>query len=265
MSIVIALSDLHSQLATLPQLREVQLVYPEAVTVFLGDYIDCYGPNHGLTLLTQIRAMQAHDPTHTIVLLGNHEQGLLDYLASPTQSAWLDYGGKETLRAATRDWTTDQGPQFARQLLLNHQPELIAWLRQLPLSYTLGQLSFVHAGLDLTLPHPLQDTSRHDQLWLDAKYWYAPAQWELFAHNPLTFSVVTGHTPTAHITGRYAGDVHPAKTESERNAIYAVQYPNEMPRYFIDGGAGSGQPNTKLGNIAVFDSETGMLIDAYED
>lgn len=265
MAIVIALGDLHSQLATIPRLLQVQSLYPEAITVFLGDYIDCYGPNNGLALLAKIQTIQAQDSQHTVVLIGNHEQGLLDYLASPTQSAWLAYGGMETLRAATDDWTADKGPLFARQLLLDHQLALITWLRQLPLTYTLGKLYFVHAGLDLTLASPLRDTSRHNKLWIDAKYWYAPNQWGTFAHNPLSYSIITGHTPTARITGKYEGNVHPAKQESDLNTIYAVQYPHEMPRYFIDGGAGSGQPHTEFGNIAVFDSDTGLLIDAYED
>lgn len=36
-----------------------------------------------------------------------------------------------------------------------------------------------------------------------------------------------------------------------------------MPCYFIDGSVGAGNPDL-LGNIGVFDSETGLLIDKFE-
>lgn len=262
MTTVIALGDLHSQLATLPRLKQVQAKYPDAITVFIGDYIDTYGVNHGFELLEQIFAMKRADPKHTIVLRGNHEQGMSDYFADATHVAWLQYGGNFTLEAIMESLPDAIGDP--REVILDEKLGLIDWVEQLPLTYTIGHLIFVHAGLDLTALDPVTTTSNYDCLWMRATYWYAPDRWGVFDHNKLDASIITGHTPNESIQGRYRHDEHPAKQESDYSPIYAISYPQEYPRYLMDGGAGNGDER-RLGNIGVFDSETGLLIDAYED
>ncbi|WP_225048217.1 hypothetical protein [Lacticaseibacillus kribbianus] len=227
MTTIIALSDLHGELATLERL--------------------------------------AAQPDRVVVLKGNHEQGLLDFVADSSRRDWLDYGGLETLREATRAWSPDRGPLSARAVLIAHEGPLLAWLAGLPTTFARDHLLVVHAGLDLALADPVAATTRHDRLWLDARYWYAPGAWGVFGHNPLPYTIVSGHTPTARISGRYRHDEGPVKRPTARNPIFGIRYPAEYPRYFIDGGVGSGLAGVRLGNIAVLDSASGLLIDAYED
>ncbi len=269
MSIFIGLGDLHGQVATLDQLRVVQERYPGAITVFIGDYIDTFGENQGFELIEQIRAMQLADSRHVVVLMGNHEQAAADFFDDECKSAWLRFGGENTLTTAALSLGGYQDVMQDRRLLLERKRGLIDWMRALPLTYTAGKLFFVHAGLDLTLADSIHETSDDDLLWIRAKYWYnGSLSWGTFGHNPLNFSLITGHTANGMIMGGYdgqSGTERPIdKQESEHSPIYTIQYPGEMPRYLMDGGVGEGDPRI-LGNIGVFDGETGLLIDKVED
>lgn len=267
MARIIALGDLHGHVETLARLRQVQAQYPGAITVFNGDYIDSFGPNQGFKLLEEIHALQLADPQHTVVLMGNHEQAAVNFF-DKEQSDWLTFGGDHTLKAVAKSLGGNGNVSQDRQLILTHKPELLAWLRTLPLTYVVGRICLVHAGLDLTLDDPIRDTSDDDRLWLRASYWYANSpNFGIFGRNPLPVSIVTGHTASGWISGKYArseGQVPDDKIKSTDNSIYAIQYPGEFPRYLIDGGAG-GNDLQDLGNISVFDSETGLLIDKFED
>lgn len=272
--LVIALGDLHSNLKTLDWLKSVQALYPKAITVFLGDYIDTYHNNSGFALLEAIKQMQEADPDTVRVLIGNHEDEALKFLADVAQSDWLACGGLETLIAeGKRFGLTQKGNDLiareqlaleARNLILSQKPELIAWMKALPLTLTIGKLAFVHAGLDQQASDPITESSRSDCLWLRYGYFYDQHLDHVFAHNDFGFTVISGHTPTGKIAGRYQNKTRPEKFADSRNPIYAIQYPDELPRYLMDGGVG-GQDSRLLGNIGVFDSETGLLVDAYED
>lgn len=232
-------------------------------------YIDTSTDNLGFALIDRIRHIQAANPAHTVVLMGNHEQVALDFFRNSYRDAWLSFGGANTLMAATKALDGSQSLTADRRLVLDRQASLIAWMRARPLSYVAGKICFVHARLDLTLANPVKDTPDHSLLWLRAKYWYgADIDTVTFASNPLKASIVSGHTPTGMVFGRYASQAgvpqQPAECRSHRNPILTIRYPGEMPRYFIDGGVGAGNQDL-LGNIGVFDSETGLLIDKFED
>jgi len=267
MSIVIALGDLHGKTGVISRLKHLKTKYPAALTVFIGDYIDSFGENHGFELLEQIQAIQLADPNHTIVLMGNHEQAAVDFFEDESQDAWLSFGGDNTLWTATINLGgVDENVAQERRFILERKRNLISWMSQLPLNYSQDKLYFVHAGLDLSLNDPISETSNHDRLLLRGKYWYSCNDWGTFAQNKLGMSIVTGHTANGMIMGSYDEKLvqRPDKCESEHSPIYAIQYPGEMPRYLMDGGAGEGDSRV-LGNIGVFDSETGLLIDAVED
>ncbi|WP_204121435.1 metallophosphoesterase family protein [Levilactobacillus sp. 244-2] len=161
MAIYICLGDLHGQVATLERLRAVQARYPEAITVFIGDYIDCYGENSGFELIEQIRAMQQADPRHVVVLMGNHEQAAVDFFDDEWRDAWLRFGGRNTLTTAGISVGGNQDVRMNRQLLLERKAALIDWMRALPLTYAAEKLFCVHAGLDL-MPE-LSNQVQHSQ------------------------------------------------------------------------------------------------------
>ncbi|MCX2455000.1 metallophosphoesterase family protein [Lacticaseibacillus nasuensis] len=276
--IVIAVGDLHGRLKTLDRLRSVQARYPNAVTVFIGDYVDCYGPNSGLALLEQIHEMKIANEGHTVVLMGNHDASMLNFMKDAAQDDWLNFGGLQTMvaEAARLGISPEQGEILpmerlalrTRERLLEQKNDLLEWVAKLPLTHVIDNLVFVHAGLNQSLDNPLEDTTAHDRLWLRHTYWYAPQKWRVFDHNKLRYSLITGHTPTREIIGRYADMSRPDKVydpQAIKSPIYSIQYPDEMPRYQIDGGVGSKGADNLLGNVGVFDSQTGLLIDAVED
>jgi serine/threonine protein phosphatase 1 len=261
MTTVIAISDIHGQMGVFPRLTAMQARYPGAITVFDGDYVDGLD---GFAAVHRIWEMQRAEPDRTIVLKGNHDCEMLKYFTMSGEDYWLDIGGHETLENAAQDlginW--DDGD---RQVVFDAHWEMVKWLWNRPLDYSVGKLQFVHAGFDLTLSKPVEETSRYQKLWIRGGYLYGPHSDGVFAHNPLSKTIVTGHTPTGYFGGFYDHGTHPPKySDPAHSPVYRVAYPGEQPRYFIDGGIG---PNdlTRCGNVAVFDSDTGMLIDVLED
>ncbi|UIF29948.1 hypothetical protein KB236_04250 [Levilactobacillus brevis] len=92
--------------------------------------------------------MQAAIPTHTVVLMENHVQAALDFLSHIQWDSWLGFGGTNTLVAAVKVLGGAQSLTRDRQLVLEQQVDLIAWMRALPVNSVAGKICFVHAGLD---------------------------------------------------------------------------------------------------------------------
>lgn len=266
MTIFIALGDLHGQTETLNRLKMVQAMYPSAITVFIGDYIDTFGMNQGFDLLQKIRYIKESNPLHTVVLRGSHEQAALNFFDGKDNISWPRLGGRKTLRAETQRLSGHQDALHDREFILNKRQDLISWVRTLPLIYKPGdknKIVFSHLGLDLKSSNPLRDYTYYDDTMEMNLYDFK--NYELvFSRNSLGISIVAGHVPTGEIDGKYIDNQKPPKQYSDHNPIYTIQYPNEMPRYLIDGGAIKGNPKI-LGNIGVFDGETGLLIDRFED
>lgn len=272
--IVITVSDIHGNIDTFTELDRLILKYPNAHIVFLGDYVD--GHKYGYQVLNRIYAYQESWHDQVTVLLGNHEQIMFKYLDNPLDFTWFGNGGKITLKEWNREiagtaWSANKNRKYVKA----HDTVLLNWLRHQPLTYTQGNLFFVHAGLDWSKSDPKHQTRRDDMLWLRDEYIFNPDTLNrnstpTFAHNTLHETIVTGHTPTVLISGQYdsASQNPPLQNHfADRNLpcpIKKIQYENEAPRYFIDGGNHSGDDN-KLGNVAVFDDRTGLLIDSYQD
>lgn len=92
--------------------------------------------------------MQTADPAHTVVLMENHDQAALDFLSHIQWDSWLGFGGTNTLVAAVKVLGGAQSLTRDRQLVLEQQADLIAWMRALPVNSVAGKICFVHTGLD---------------------------------------------------------------------------------------------------------------------
>ncbi|AMV61444.1 Serine/threonine protein phosphatase [Pediococcus damnosus] len=266
-TVTIAVSDIHGNLAVFTKLNELITKYPEANLIFMGDYVD--GHKQGYLVLQKIRTYQQTRPNQTIVLKGNHEQMLLDYMANPQDQLWLGNGGKATLKKWIYELTS-RGYSIERDRLLVKEKnmDMLNWIDSLPIDYTLDNLYFVHAGLDWTRPNPFM-TSIEDKLWIREEYIYkSPYNTNIFAHNFTDKTIITGHTPTVLIYGNYEDNSRPVFSNNFADQtmpcpIKKIQYSNEQARYFIDGGNHVG--DSRIGNIAVFDQTNGELIDSYQD
>lgn len=161
--------------------------------IFLGDYIDRGHNSRGvLDLLTEI----ALPHTTITILRGNHEQILLDLLASANPdlcTKWLSYGGFETLASygvPSRTLYSSDASTIQSLLMQVMPPAHEALLHQAPLSIQIGDYFFAHAGVRPGTPLDQQDPS--DLLWIR----------EPFLSSPQNFGavVVHGHSITNRVT-----------------------------------------------------------------
>lgn len=171
---IYCVSDIHGCLTELKEMLEHVDLSGDNQLILLGDYID-YGPDSG-GVLRYIRDLwRGYGPKKVIALRGNHEEALLEWLdayagpgaGQPDEyglipwSAWLDqdseFGTFRTL-ITPEQWTffqrvlptlsEDSGNMEAADMVLAADPELIAWMRELPYYYETEKQIFVHAGVD---------------------------------------------------------------------------------------------------------------------
>ncbi len=160
--------------------------FDEAITVFLGDYIDRGPDSAGVAELLSASEF----PTPIIPLRGNHEAELLRFLEDEkVLENWRRYGGLETLvsyavdvKAAMRG----QGYDVARQALKHHlPPRHRIFFEQTRLYWSIGDYFFCHAGVRPGVP--LARQSEQDLLWIRDEF-------NAF-RGPFEKIIVHGHTP----------------------------------------------------------------------
>ncbi|WP_155286492.1 metallophosphoesterase [Lacticaseibacillus zhaodongensis] len=261
---VIAVSDIHGSMTVVGNLRRMQARYPDAYTIFCGDYFD--GHEHSAEVVGTI--MRQVEDKRAVAILGNHDLMFSDYMEGGTASdLWYVNNGDQTITSMLKyKGITGIDPRSdeARHDMIDSYQAEKDFVRKLPTICVYGKMLFIHAGLDLNSADPLRDTKPSDRIWIREDYIYrADRSDPIFAHNPLDYTLVTGHTPTGLIGGRFDGSDEEIKTSFPKCPILKIAYPDECARYFIDGGVHSGQPENQ-GNIAVFDEQTGELIDSLQ-
>lgn len=169
-----AIGDVHGCLEQMEQALEridadieAQDIEDPAV-VFLGDYVD-RGPQSA-DVLDYLMQLSLAEPDAAVILMGNHERMMLDFLDKPKSAGprWLKFGGQQTLESF--GITPIPAQASAEQLyeaceeLWDALPEgMEPWLRNLPLRWTSGNLHCVHAGFDPALP--ITQQSSDVMLW----------------------------------------------------------------------------------------------------
>ncbi len=193
--LVYAVGDIHGQLHLLDALLAKIVAdaakadeFVQRVLVFVGDYVD-RGPNSAGVIERLISGLPDGFDTHC--LMGNHEAILLDFLDDPTLLPhWLMNGAGTTLAsygvvAPDEDAALPAFIQcrdaFYEALPASH----LGFLRGLPLSVTLGDYHFVHAGIRPGVPLNAQE--RRDALWIRDGFLDSDADFGCV--------VVHGHTP----------------------------------------------------------------------
>jgi len=153
----------------------------------LGDYID-----RGPSSFDVIELLSKRVGGGTICLKGNHECFMLEFLRDPTiLSAWQRCGGLETLASYGLEPSFDLSPQDQESLAATLAERLPAhhykFLNALPLSFTLGDYFFVHAGVRPGIA--LAKQSAEDLLWIREDF--------LGYEGGFGKVVVHGHTPVS--------------------------------------------------------------------
>lgn len=195
--------------------------------VLIGDIVD-RGPQSA-EVLAMLYDLQRKN-SRVIVLLGNHEEAMLQALDGDTDALrrWLAVGGDKTLASFgiaplqpeddPRDYMNSARRTIPRQWL--------AWLRQLPLSVQSGDYYFVHAGVrpGVALARQVRD----DMLWIRGEF--------LRSERDFGAVIVHGHSISAEVdirpnrigidTGAYRSGVLSAiYLEGEKKDVVAVSLP----------------------------------------
>lgn len=158
-----------------------------ATFVQLGDLVD-RGP---ASLAALRRAKAGMSGAASVVLMGNHEDRMLRAAIDrdPVEAAaWLDFGGAETLASAGVDV---RDPDWPGRLIEALGDDLVAWLSGLPRMHRVGDLLFVHAGIDPDTP--LDRQSSHTLMWTRRPFLDSPGPY------PEYVAVLHGHTPQAPV------------------------------------------------------------------
>jgi Calcineurin-like phosphoesterase len=187
-----AIGDVHGRLDLLKAMHEqiaedvVRRPTPDFRIIHLGDYTDRGPDSKGV--LDFLVATTRNDPRN-IALMGNHDEGFLDFLADgEPDGLFANNGGEETARSYGVDldfssaWIAKEG----RDALLEAMPEVHrAFLRTLPRSIEFGDFFFCHAGVRPGVALDAQDP--HDLIWI---------RWDFLDHPNLYEKIIVhGHTP----------------------------------------------------------------------
>lgn len=183
---VYAVGDIHGRADLLrrlqSQIAEDAASAPENIEktiVYLGDYVD-----RGLESKTVIELLMAPPPAGFAVksLKGNHEEAMLRFLQDATIGpAWFAMGGDAT--AYSYGVGLPKGlPQKARfdhvwrELQRRIPAAHLSFLARLPLTYTIGDYLFVHAGVRPGVA--LDRQSAEDLLWIRDEFLSAESGWD---------------------------------------------------------------------------------------
>jgi serine/threonine protein phosphatase 1 len=189
---IYAIGDVHGRLDLLGALHE-QIAADLAATkpkdwrvIHLGDYTDRGPDSKGV--LDFLLAATRRDK-RMLALLGNHDDGLLEFLETPSaERLFANHGGAATARSYGVE--IDFGSR--RRLVDGHAAlkkavpaEHVRFIRSRPRSVAFGDFFFCHAGIRPGVPLSRQDP---DDLIL--------IRWEFLHHAGLHPKVVVhGHTP----------------------------------------------------------------------
>ncbi len=190
-----AIGDIHGRADLLAELldriREVRQhrAAPEAVVVFLGDYVDRSEQSRAVIDLLLSDPLPDFETVH---LMGNHEIILLDFLDDyEVARGWLQYGGDATLMSyGLKPRRFDPTDESLRQLQAEFRRVLpkphLSFLQNLQLSHVEGDFAFVHAGIRPGVA--LDDQVADDLLWIRGPFLSSDADFGQV--------VIHGHTIT---------------------------------------------------------------------
>jgi len=200
---VYAIGDIHGHLATLSHLHKMisgDLLKNEPPKnvhiVYIGDYVD-RGPDSKGVLDFLIERQSRGDGIGKSFLLGNHEQGMLDFISNddPINAAtWLQWGGMETLASyghhypeglLTPTQIESAQARFAQEVPQEH----IEFLQALEPIVQLGDYVFAHAGVNPL--RAMEEQELADLTFMREPFlgWHQNPQ-----YRPLPKRVVHGHT-----------------------------------------------------------------------
>lgn len=240
-----ALSDVHAHYdALIDTLSLVDLEKEANELIFLGDYIN--RGSQGYEVLHYLMKLEQQYPNQVTILLGNHDQSLIDWLTGKKEFAyfhWLD-GSLQTLKSfLTKEQYENYAPYFSKpekvtgalndtmiQSMLENARDVLTWFlkkKEHPFYYETDTQIFVHAGIKEDEAKWKQKTT--EEIFL----WKKPAETGFFYKD-----IIAGHISTALAAqdDKYLGKV----------------YWDQASHFYIDGSV----EQTGTLPLLVYDSQT---------
>lgn len=160
MSKIYALTDIHGYFDILKETMKKVDLSDDNKLIFLGDYID--GGPHSRQTLEHLYNLQKQFPENVIVLKGNHEDMFVDWFENHVNiGIFQEDEGLNTLKTFLKDNQFDIIVNYLRKgktlyeinsivkkYIKKNYPELIEWIKKMPLYYETEDQIFVHAGVD---------------------------------------------------------------------------------------------------------------------
>lgn len=178
--------------------------------VFAGDLVD-RGENSA-SVVSIVYGLQRRLGDQVVVVRGNHEQMMLDFLDAPTRAAarWLRHGGLQTLASfgiggATETMPDPEAHRIRDALADALGPTLIDWLWETRAMHSSGNVHVVHAAADPDLP--LAQQTGHTLTWGHPDFFRKPrqdGQWVVHGHS-IVDAVAAVQGRIGVDTGAYAG------------------------------------------------------------
>lgn len=199
---VYAIGDIHGRLDLLQQLHDLIAADVAAapppvppLLVYLGDYVDRGADSRGVVDL-----LLAPPPivAERVCLAGNHERTLQAFLADSTIGPdWFSFGGLETVLSygtpVERKPSSAAAFEATREAFAAVFPAAhFAFLADLPMTHTVGDYVFVHAGL--RPGRALAQQTEQDMLWIRDEFLDSSADFGRI--------VVHGHSPVEQVDVR---------------------------------------------------------------
>ncbi|WP_119418800.1 metallophosphoesterase [Desertibaculum subflavum] len=173
--LVVAIGDVHGMVDQAEMLlRAVErdlAAHGRGTCLWLGDYVD--RGNDSLAVLDLVRRPLSLREVETVCLLGNHEALLLDCIEPPGRlgesvAVWVSNGGAATMDSLGLPRRAARDSDLPTQLISALGPDRLTFLRGLPRMHRLGDLFFVHAGIDPALALDQQDPDT--LLWIRDRF-----------------------------------------------------------------------------------------------
>ena len=194
-------------------------------TILLGDIID-RGDN-SRDVVAALKATTGPGPFgDLIVLKGNHEAALLQFLETPEKGVnWLRFGGMQTLASYGISVPAGTlGAQATRDLadrLRDTMGDHVAYLKALPLTWRSGNVLCVHAGID---PDDPTDDDEDIVLWGRARFpetGPVPGLRVVHGHYDAADPVVTDERICVDTGAYYTGRLTAVRIDAETGLITA--------------------------------------------
>ena len=145
---ILIIGDVHGCFHTLKLMIEQHWQEPDLL-IQLGDVID-RGNFSGETVQFVQKLQQLH-PQRVIVLRGNHEQELIEYVETGSNRHWLRQRGQKTLASFLKVGLSLK--------------ETAAWMKNLPLYWENEKIFISHAGVAPDTKNPFDAENRNGVVW----------------------------------------------------------------------------------------------------